>query len=285
MKSGAWLAAVALIATGLLIWLPLLATLGLGFFRYDALNPPQWVGWSHLVRLVDDPMFLTAARNSLWLVLFAVPLRLALAVVLGLALAGRGRVSSAALVPVFTPVVVPELVWAMAWLWILNPFFGPAAWLLNSLEYGGAQWLLTVAGARTALVVVLAFLIGELVLVIMATRRQVPAQRYELCAVEGAGPWYSFRRVTWPALWPVLLLLMARDMVLVLQLAFVPALVVTKTGPQFATLFLPHYIYQNAFEYLRFGYAAAMSGVLVLSVLGLIAAQFWLLRRWIRQAG
>ena len=72
--------------------------------------------------------------------------------------------------------------------------------------------------------------------------------------------------------------------VLVLQLAFVPALVVTKTGPQFATLLLPHYIYQNAFEYLRFGYAAAMSGVLVLTVLGLLAAQFWLLRRWLRAA-
>ena len=80
------MAAAALIATGLLIWLPLLATLGLGFFRYDALNPPQWVGWAHLARLLDDPLFLTAAKNSAWLVLFAVPLRLALAVVLEICL-------------------------------------------------------------------------------------------------------------------------------------------------------------------------------------------------------
>lgn len=284
MRSGAWLAVVVLAATGLLIWMPLIATLGLGLFRYDALNPPEWVGMAHLVRMFDDPLFLQAAGNSFWLVVIAVPVRLALAVVLGLALSRRGRVASAALVPVFTPVVVPELVWAMAWLWILNPFFGPAAWLLNSLEYGGAQWLLTVAGARTAIIIVLAFLIGELVLVIMATRRQVPAQRYELCAVEGGGAWFGFSRVTWPALWPVLVLLAARDLVLVLQLAFVPALIVTKTGPQFATLFLPHYIYQNAFEYLRFGYAAAMSGVLVLTVFGMLAAQFWLLRRWVRAA-
>ena len=88
--------------------------------------------------------------------------------------------------------------------------------------------------------------------------------------------------MTLPALWPVLLMLAARDVVLVLQLAFVPSLIVTKTGPQFATLYLPHYIYQNAFEYLRFGYAAAMSAVLVLAVMVVLVAQFWLLRRWIR---
>ena len=282
MSRGGGLAAIALAATVGLVMLPLVATLVLAGFRYDALNSPVWIGFDHLRRLLADPLFLTALENSLWLIVVAVPVRLLLALVLGLLLTDRGRVARAAFVPVFTPVVLPELVWAMAWLWILNPFFGPAAWLLNTLEVGGAQWLLTSTGARTAIVVVLGFLIGEQVLVIMATRRQIPPQRYELCAVEGAGGWYKFSRVTLPALWPVLLMLAARDAALVLQLAFVPALVVTKTGPQFATLYLPHYIYQNAFEYLRFGYAAAMSAVLVLAVIFVLAAQFWLLRRWIR---
>ncbi|WP_348673345.1 sugar ABC transporter permease [uncultured Abyssibacter sp.] len=282
--SGAWLAGLVVVTTIALVMVPLLGTLVLALFRYDALNPPQWIGLTHVRTMLEDPLFRTALRNSLWLIVLAVPVRLLIALVLGLLLAGRGRLAGVTLVPVFTPVVLPELVWAMAWLWILNPFFGPAAWLLNAMQYGGAQWLLTVSGARTAMVIVLSFLIGELVLVILATRRQIPHQRYELCAVEGAGAWYSFSRVTLPAMSPMLLLLAARDVVLVLQLAFVPALVVTKTGPQFATLFLPHYIYQNAFEYLRFGYAAAMSAVLVFAVLVVLLTQFLLLRRWVLRA-
>lgn len=280
---GGWLAAPALLATGVLVLLPLLVTLGLAAWRYDALNPPVWVGADHLHALMDDRLFRTALVNSLLLIAVAVPVRLLVALGLGLLLAPRDGLSRGVLVPVFLPVIVPALVWAMAWLWVLNPHFGPAAWIAESVQRGGAQWLLSATGARTALVLVVSFLIGELVLVIIATRRQIPAQRYEICAVEGASNWFATTRVTLPAMWPVLLLLAARDVAVVLQLALVPSMIVTKGGPQFATFLLPQYVYQNAFEYLRFGYAAAMSSVMIAGIAVVLVIQFWLLSRWLRR--
>lgn len=283
MSGGRWFLLPALLATFLLAIVPLLVTLGLALFEFDALSPPRWVGLEHFKALAADPMFRQALHNSLLLVAVAVPLRLVLALVLGLLLARTDRWSRLGLPPTLLPTLLPELVWAMAWLWILNPWYGPAAWVLDATHPQGAEWILSATGARTAIVCVLALLIGEMVLILRAARRLIPDRHYEICAVEGASAWHGFRRVTWPQLAPLFGLLALRDVALCLQLSFVPALIVTKTGPQFSTLYLPYYTWQNAFEYLRFGYAAASGSLLVLWVLLALGLQLLLLRRW--QAG
>jgi multiple sugar transport system permease protein len=93
-------------------------------------------------------------------------------------------------------------------------------------------------------------------------------------------PFWAFRRVTLPLLLPTLVFLTARDVAWSLQSSFVPALVITKGGPSFATLFLPLYVYQNGFEHLRFGYASAMTLAMFLLTTAMVAVQWWVLRRW-----
>jgi multiple sugar transport system permease protein len=129
-------------------------------------------------------------------------------------------------------------------------------------------------------VLLTAFQLGEVFVVLLAARRELPGELYEVCEMEGAGAFYTFRRVTLPLLWPTLALLAARDVVLSLQTTFVPAMVITQGGPKYATTFLPLYIYQNGFEYLRIGYASAMTCVMFLVTAGMVGVQLWVLRAW-----
>jgi multiple sugar transport system permease protein len=93
-----------------------------------------------------------------------------------------------------------------------------------------------------------------------------------------ASAWFVFRRVTLPLLLPVIVFLAARDVAWSLQYTFVPSLVVTKGGPNYATLFLPLYVYQNGFEYLKFGLASAMTIAMFFMTALMVAVQMLVLR-------
>jgi multiple sugar transport system permease protein len=115
---------------------------------------------------------------------------------------------------------------------------------------------------------------------VLATRRGVNARLYEAAALDGCTAFGQLRRVTLPLLAPVLVLLAVRDTALTLQSNFVPAYVLTDGGPANATLYLPIYIYDQAFEFLGFGYGAMITVVLLAFTVALIAAQLAFVRRW-----
>ncbi|WP_205525673.1 carbohydrate ABC transporter permease [Pyxidicoccus trucidator] len=272
-----WLAAPFLAAAALLVGLPALLALGLAFTEYDALSAPRFVGAAHFLRLWDDPLFWTALGNSLLFAAMAVPLRLGVAMGLALLLHKGGRMARAA---VFLPTVVPDIAYALLWLWLLNPLYGPLALVLKATGVAESGWLLTPWGARGALVALTVFQLGEVFVVLLAARRELPEELYELCELEGGSALTVFRKVTLPLMAPTLALLAARDVVEGLQTTFVPALVITQGGPRYATTFLPLYIYQNGFEYLRIGYASAMTWVMFLVTAAMVAVQLWVLSGW-----
>lgn len=267
-------------ALALLVGLPALMALPLAFSHFDGLHAPSFAGGANLSRAGGDPLFWTALGNSLDVAMWSVPLRLLLA--LGLALLlhrprpGAGLLRSAAL----APSVTPDIAWALLWLWILNPLYGPVSWVLAAFGVAPDIWLTDGEAARKVLVLIGLWLIGEMVVVLIAARKEIPQELYDLCAVEGASAFTVFRRLTLPMLMPVLLLLACRDAALSFQTSFLPALIITKGGPQFGTLLLPLYVYQNGFEYLRFGYAAALALAMFAVTLAMIAVQLFWLRRW-----
>ncbi|HUR40520.1 MAG TPA: sugar ABC transporter permease [Verrucomicrobiae bacterium] len=270
------------VGTLVLVVLPAFATLALAFMHYDALGAPAWAGLENLRQLARDPVFLIALENSITVALVAVPLRIALALGLALLLHAPRRETPALRTAVYLPTAVPDLAWALLWLWLLNPLYGPAAWLLPALGVRADIWLTDPAWARGAIVTMLLFGVGEMMLVLLAARREVPVELYELGAVEGASKLTLFRQLTLPLLWPALLFLACRDAALTLQTSFVPGLIVTNGGPNYATTFLPLTIWQNGFEYLRFGYAAAQTLAMFLLTLLMMTVQIVALRRWAR---
>jgi multiple sugar transport system permease protein len=274
------LAAPLLVSTALLVVAPAIVAVLFAFTEYDALSAPRFNGLANFRTLWHDPLFWMAVRNSTFIGVVSVPLRIALALGLALLLAPPRRFAHTARVAAFLPSVVPEIAYALLWLWLLSPQYGPIGLALQAAGLERHNLLLSPWGARRSMVLMGLFQIGELFIVLLAARRELPSELYELCAMEGVSPFWTFRNVTLPLLVPTIVFLGARDVAWSFQATFIPALVITKGGPEFATLFLPLYIYQNGFEYLRFGYASAMT-VAMFVLTGLLAGvQIALLRRW-----
>jgi multiple sugar transport system permease protein len=272
-----------LVGITLLVVVPAVITFGIAFTDDDLIRPPNFIGTDNFHALAGDNVFWISLRNSLVYALIATPLRLLGALSLALLLHRRRRGASAARTAVYLPSVVPDVAYALLWLWLFNPLYGPINLALGSIGAPRPRWFSDPNPAMAVVIIMSLFQIGEGFLVLMATRQEVPEELYELADLEGARTWARFRRVTLPIMAPTLVLLFLRDMIFSFQATFVPALIVTKGGPPpYATTFLPLFIYENGFEYLRFGYAAAATLVMFVVTAVIVAVQLRLVRRWRR---
>lgn len=264
-----------------LIALPGVVTFVLALTEYDLIRSPRFVGLENFRGLWEDDVFRISLRNSLMFMAFAVPLRLAGALALALLLHRRFRGVGAARTSAYLPSVVPDVAYALLWLWIFNPLYGPLNLVLDALGGPTPRWMTDPRAAQWAIIVMSLFVIGEGFLVALATRQSLPGELYEIAALESAKPWYVFGRVTLPLMAPTLLLLLFRDTIFSFQATFVPALIVTEGGPPpYATTYLPVFAYQNAFEYLRYGYAAAATLVMFFVTAVIVYVQYRIVRRW-----
>jgi multiple sugar transport system permease protein len=268
------------IGTIALVLVPMLLTVGYAFTDHTGLSTPRFNGLANLRRMSTDPLFFASLRASLIHVAIAVPLRLLGATSLGLLLSAPRRGGRWYRAAVYLPTVIPDIALALLFVWVLNPIYGPLNQLLALFGLPEPAWLATTWGARMGVIMMLLFPIGEGFLVVLATRRQINARLYEAAALDGCGPFGQLRRITLPLLAPVLVLLAVRDTVLTLQSNFVPSYILTDGGPANATLYLPIYIFDQAFEFLGFGYGAMITMVVLAMTLLLIGLQVLLVRRW-----
>ena len=272
-----------------LVVLPAAVTFAFALTEYDLIRSPRFVGLGNFRELLRDDVFRTAVVNSVVFALVAVPLRLGAALGLALLLHRRHRGAATARTAVMLPTVVPDVAYALLWLWLLNPLYGPIPLFLAQLGPGNTtlwglpvpQFLTHPNDARAAIVLMAVFAVGEGFLLILVARQLVPTELYDLAALEDASSWSVFRRVTLPLIAPMLVLLALRDTIWSFQLNFVPALIVTDGGPPpYATTYLGLFVYRNAFEYLRYGYAAAATLLMLVLTAAIVTCQLVLLRRY-----
>lgn len=263
-----------------LVAIPGVWAAALAFTDDTGFGGARFVGLDNFRTMVDDPQFWQAAGNSAVYVAIAVPLRIGAAVTMALLLHRQTAWSEAGRAVTYLPTIVPDIAYALLWAWLLNPLYGPLAVLSADTGLPAAGWLTDPWAARVAIAVMGGLTIGEGFLIALAWRRMLPEALFETAAVEGASPTYVLRRVTLPLMAPVLGLLALRDVLVSLQLGFVPALIVTGGGPRRATTYLPNYLHDHAFRYFRLGYASAVA-LTMLVVTGLIVyVQHRLARRW-----
>lgn len=259
-----------LLGSILLTLLPALATTAVAFTRYNALQPPQWVGLDNFARLLDSPMVRISLYSSLVFLALAVPLRLFAALALALLMQQKRRFFGFYRAAVYLPTIIPEVAYALIWLWIFNPLYGPLNLALAWLGFPTPAWLTDPQAARFAIVLMLLLQIGEGFVVLLAGLQQIPRAVYEAARVDGADGWRSFFYITLPLLTPWLLLLTFRDLIMSLQNSFTPTFVLTYGGPYYATTFVPLLVYEVGFDLFDFGLAAAILVVLYLFLLLLI---------------
>jgi multiple sugar transport system permease protein len=267
-RSLRWFLFPFLLGSTILIILPSLATVIVAFTEYNAIDAPRFNGLDNFIKLYSSSYVRISVYNSIFFLLLAVPARVVGALVLALLLSRKSRIFGMYRAAVYLPTIIPEVAYALIWLWILNPLYGPINLLINALGFPAPPWLVDPNLARVSIVLVLSFQIGEGFVILFAGLQNIPQSLYEAAKVDGANGWQSFWRITLPMLMPWLLLLTFRDMLVSLQNTFTPAFVMTYGGPYYATVFAPLLIYELSFDFFDFGMAAAfMIGIYLLMLL------------------
>lgn len=247
-----------LIGVGALILIPVLLTFGVAFTDYYATKPPVWNNFRNFPEIFSERRFWFGARNSILFMLLAVPLRMLGALLLALLLSRPGHAVGLYRSAAYLPTVIPDLAYALIWLWVLNPAYGPLNMLLGAAGLPTPAWLAQSNTALPALVLMAVFQLGEGFVVLLAALHDIPRDLYQAAALDGGNRWQIFRRITLPLLTPWLVLLAIRDMILTTQSTFTPGYVMTGGRPYYATLFLPVFIHEEAFDRFLFGHAGAM---------------------------
>lgn len=262
-----------------LVVLPALGVVALSLMDGRLGAVPHWVGLRNFARLFASPLVHLSLWNTLLLALVAVPLRVVGALGLALLLRPAGRRFALYRTAIYLPTVLPEVPYALLWLWLLHPLYGPLNGLLALVGLPTPAWLAEPAGARLAIGLLLAFQVGEGVVVLLAALRTVPAPIHEAALVDGASAWQRFRYVILPLLAPWLLLLTFRDLLVSIQNSFTPSFVMTYGGPSYGTMFLPLLIYELGFDFLELGMAAALLVLWFLALAILVGAVWGAARR------
>jgi len=265
--------------TLLLVALPALLSAGLAFTTYDALGPPVWTGFANLRFVLSDPLTGIAVGNTIWFVATAVPLRVLGALLLALLLSRERRGVGGYRSAVYLPTVIPDAAYALIWLWVFNPLFGPVNVILGWLGLPTPGWVADESTARYPFLVMSLFQVGEGFLILLAGMRSAPRESFDAAAVDGAGRLRVFRSITLPLLTPWLLLLTFRDIIVAIQYPFAPSFLMTGGGPHYSTLFLPYLVWEEAFERFRFGSGSLlMLGTFLVTVA--LVGVLYVLFRW-----
>jgi multiple sugar transport system permease protein len=269
-----------LLGSLLLVLIPALITLVAAFTDYDLIAAPVWVGLENFRRMFQSAFVRTGLENSIFFIALAVPLRLLGALSLALLLQNKRRLFGMHRTAVYIPTVIPPVAYALLWLWIFNPVYGPLNITLGWLGLPTPAWLANPDSARTSIVIMSLFQIGEGFVVLMAGLQSIPRSFYESAKVDGASGLQSFFKITLPLITPWLLLLTFRDLLVSVESTFTPSFVMTYGGPDYATTFAPLLVYELAFDFFDFGLAAAfmvsffiLMVMLIVSIIAIVGLQ------------
>jgi multiple sugar transport system permease protein/multiple sugar transport system substrate-binding protein len=259
---------------------PILFSLIMSLCEYDVLTPPRFVGFSnYTVMLTKDPLFYKSLGNTCFM---ALGLPLGMAVGLGIAMLLSYEIRGMAVYRTFfyLPAIMPAVAASILWIWVFNPEQGILNALLAKVGIDGPPWLQSHVWAKPALILMGLWGAGGGMIIWLAGLKAIPAQLYEAAELDGAGALRRFWHVTMPMLTPYIFFNLIMGLIGTFQI-FTQAYIMTQGGPVDSTLFYAYALFNNAFRYLRMGYASAMAWVLFAIVLALTALQLRLAKLWV----
>ncbi|MGN7212085.1 carbohydrate ABC transporter permease [Brachybacterium paraconglomeratum] len=270
---------IAPASVGLLVFLvwPLLTGLYYSFTEYTTLTPPTWVGLENYRRLLADPVFWNSLKVTVLYVLINIGVQTLVALVIAV-LMQRLTQSTVLRSLVLAPYLVSNVVAAIVFLWILDTQLGIFNILLQWIGFDPiAFWASETWVIPTVALVNVWRHMGYTALLLFAGLQSIPAHLYEAARTEGAGEIAMFRRITLPLLRPILALVLIMTIIGSFQV-FDTISVTTQGGPADASKVLQMYIYENAFAQYEFGYASALSVALLVILMVITFAQYWMSR-------
>jgi multiple sugar transport system permease protein len=256
----------------------------MSFQKTNLLSTPEWIGLDNYRALAKDPLFKTSAVHAVIYAALFVPLSVAGGLFAAVALNRRIHGIRIYRLAVFVPVVVSTIATSIMFLWLFDPQFGLANWLLGKVGLGPFGFFTSSNGALYSIIAMTVWgWIGFDAIIYLAALQGVPQELLEAAAIDGARSWSIFRNVTLPLLGPATLFLVVFSSINALQV-FDEVFFLTKGGPGTATYVPVLYLYKLAFEQGIAGYAAAIAYVLLIAILFLTVLQLWVGKRLVYYA-
>lgn len=265
---------------GVLFVYPTVKMAHLSFTNAPLIGPGRWVGFDNYKRLLSDRLFSIGVFNTIYFVILSVIPGTLISLVVALGVNRlKGWTQSIVLAAFFLPYILPVSVVIRIWSWMFDKDFGIAQYVIAPLN-GGQH--LSVFRTIPLFMPAVAFItiwwgLGFNVLLFVAGLRNISTEIYEAAELDGARRWAQFRRITWPLIWPVTVLVLTIQLILQFKI-FDQVYLFAQGGRVDATMVMVQYIYKQAFQMNKGGLADAAAVVLFLLIVILSVLQFQLLR-------
>lgn len=263
---------------GIFMVLPTVTAILMSVFNYSLVKPSiPFVGLGNYRSLFQDPLFLKSLRNTVLFVCMTVPLNIVLSLPVALGLNRIRFLRSLFRACYYIPTVTSLAAVSLVWLYLYDPGAGLINTLLKAVGIPTQSWLGNTSLALPSIVLVYVWQdLGYNVVVFLAALQGLPTVYYEAAQIDGARPWQVFRYITLPLLRPTMGMVIILTMISAFKV-FTPVHIMTQGGPLNSTKLLVYYIYENAFSFLKMGYASAMAVILfgIILVLAVIQLLFF----------
>jgi ABC-type sugar transport system permease subunit len=271
----------ALVYFAAVFLLPLVESVIGSFYRTIPGGESRYVGLRLYEKVLTDPTFWQAVRNTVSLVLMSVPTTVALALVvaLGLHRLRSLRWRSAWTAMYFLPFSVSLVAAALIWQWIYDPVYGFLNHLLTGVGLPPQKWLQSLDLVRPSLAVVNVWVrLGFDTIIFLAALQAIPVEYYEAASIDGASRWQALRRVTLPLLNPQIVMVAILELIFNFKV-FDTVYATTQGGPAGTSQTVIMLLYDTAFKYFRLGDASVMAVFVFVSLLLVTLLQWRLFRR------
>ncbi|WP_123039662.1 carbohydrate ABC transporter permease [Cohnella candidum] len=260
--------------------LPVLATFVISFSGWNLTDSFQFNGFRNYKELFQDPVFPQVLGNTFYFTLVSVPVGIVLSLLLAVFLNQKLNLMRFYRAAFFIPVISSMVAVGVIWQWIYNPEFGLLNYALSWFGIDGPAWLTSTHWAMPAIIITSIWKsLGFNMLIFLAGLQSISESYYEAADIDGASWFSKFRNITVPLLSPTTFFVTVMSVINSFQV-FDTVYLMTQGGPARTTSVLVFYIFQNAFQYFRMGYASAMAYVLFFIVLIVTFVQFWRQKKW-----
>ncbi len=274
---------------------PMCASLYYSFTTYSVLDPGHWVGLGNYQTMItQDPEFWIGVGNTMYYALISVPLGLLSSFILALLLNTRLPEMALYRTIYFLPSLVPAVAGAFLFQTLLNPDFGLVNDALRAIGLPQPGWLTDPAWAKPSLILLSFWGIGLSTVIFLAGLGDVPQELYEAATLDGATWWRRLQSITLPMMTPMIFFNLIMGIigsfqvftqVYILGSGSSTSLTTPPGSPQDSLMFYQLYLFINAFQNLKMGYASAMAWVLTLAILTVTLIVFRTQGRWVFYMG
>jgi multiple sugar transport system permease protein len=268
----------ALVCFAVFSWYPIVREVILSFQKTNFVGDTKWVGLKNFHRVIEDPSFSAAWKNTAIFTLLALLCGYAVPFVTALLLNELRHARGYLRFVVYLPVMLPPAVSVLLFKWFYNPGPGLFNEILRFVHLPTLAWLDSGKTALLSLVIVATWTnMGSGTLIYLAALQTVPAELYEAAELDGAGLLRRIWHITIPQTKLILLVMLLLQIIATMQV-FIEPFLLTGGGPDNATVTVVYLMYQYAFNFNNFGSGGAL-GLMLMLVLVIFSAVYLRLSR------